>query len=239
MDQKEKILIVDDNEGMRKTLALIFSKKGYETETAGTGQEGLKKGKERYFHLALLDIKLPDMNGVELLISLKEMHPHMSVIMMTAYASVENVIEALNQGASGYLTKPLNMDEVRAIVREALEKQRLIREKMAAEEDLRRANRKILEQQEKIVEEERLKVLLQMAGATAHEMNQPLTALLASIDLLAFYKDDPEELAEKLDIIRDAGKRLADAVKKIRNIRHFKTKAYVGNTKIIDIDQDG
>ena len=238
MDPKEKILIVDDNEGMCKSLALIFSKNGHETETAGTGQEGLRKGRDGSFHLALLDIKLPDMNGVELLISLKEMHPHMSVVMMTAYASVENVVEALNQGASGYLKKPLNMDEVLAIVREAFEKQRLIMEKIKAEEALRRANRKILEQQEKLMEEERLKVLIQMAGATAHEMRQPLTVLLGNIEMLTFYENDSEKFSEALNIIRDAGGRIADIVRKIQNIRHYETKPYAGNSTIINIDQD-
>ncbi|MBW1784272.1 MAG: response regulator [Deltaproteobacteria bacterium] len=85
---------------------------------------------------------------------------------------------------------------------------------------------------------ERLKVLLQMAGATAHEMNQPLTALLGNIDLLAFCKDEPEKLAEKLDTIRDAGRRIADTISKIQNIRHYAIKPYTQDTSIIDIHQD-
>ena len=128
VDRKESILIVDDDESTRKSLTLIFGKKGYETETAGTGREAIEKAQDRFFNLALLDIKLPEVEGVELIAPLKEMHPDMVVIMATAYASLETAVRALNEGASAYITKPLNMDEVLATVREALEKQRLVME---------------------------------------------------------------------------------------------------------------
>ncbi len=112
-----------------------------------------------------------------------------------------------------------------------------ITQRKRMEEDLRKANQKILEQQEKVIEEERLKVLLQVAGATAHEINQPLTALLGNIDLLRLDKDDPERLASHLAEIEAAGKRIADTVRKIQSIRHCDTKPYAGYTTIIDIDQ--
>ena len=128
MDRKENILIVDDDESIRRSLTLIFGKKGYKTETAGTGREALEKAQGKSFGLALLDIKLPDVEGVELIAPLKAMHPDMVVIMITAYASLETAVQALNGGASAYVTKPLNMDEVIANVRETLEKQRLVME---------------------------------------------------------------------------------------------------------------
>ena len=113
-----------------------------------------------------------------------------------------------------------------------------ITERKDMEESLRKANETILEQQKELIEEERLKVLLQMAGATAHEMNQPLTALLGNIDLLKFDKDDPEKMANRLNVIVTAGKRISSTVKKIQNIRHVDTKPYVGDKTIIDINQD-
>ncbi len=128
MKTKYSIIIVDDDESMCRSLTLIFEKKGYETETAGTGREALEKASKRFFNMALLDIKLPDMEGVELLSPLKEMHPDMLVIMVTAYASLETAMRALNEGAYAYITKPLNMDQVLATVRETLEKQRLVME---------------------------------------------------------------------------------------------------------------
>ena len=128
MTEKESILIVDDDESTLKTMALIFDKKGYETETAVTGREAIEQARERFFNLVFLDIKLSDMEGVELLAPFKEMHPDMVVIIITGYASLETAVRALNEGAVAYITKPLNMDEVLVTVREGLEKQRLVRE---------------------------------------------------------------------------------------------------------------
>ena len=77
MDKKESILIVDDDGGTCRMLSLLFGKNGYETETAGTGREALEKTQERFFNVALLDIRLPDMEGTALLAPLKDWHPDM------------------------------------------------------------------------------------------------------------------------------------------------------------------
>ena len=118
-------------------MSLILGGKGYEAETAGTGQEALEKARKGVFDLALLDIRLPDMEGVDLLEPLKEMHPDMPVVMITAYASTETVMRALNGQAVAYITKPMDIDEMLARIEEALEKERLIREKRQVEEALR------------------------------------------------------------------------------------------------------
>jgi len=127
-EEKKSILIVDDDESTWRSLALIFGKKGYETETAETGQEAIEKAQGRFFNVVLLDIRLPDMEGVDLLVPLKEMHPDMALIIVTGYASLKTAVQALNRGASGYITKPLDMDEVLFKVRDVLEKQRLTME---------------------------------------------------------------------------------------------------------------
>jgi len=149
MNKKESILIVDDDESTRRSMALIFGKKGYETETAGTGREALEKAHERFFNLALLDIRLPDVEGIELLATLKEIRPDMAMIMATAHASLETAVQALNKGASAYITKPLNMDEVLAAVREALEKQHLELENRRLYQEIQRelAERKRAEEE--------------------------------------------------------------------------------------------
>ena len=128
MNEKQSILIVDDDESISRSLALTFDEKGYETETAVTGREAIEKARERFFNLAFLDIKLSDMEGVELLAPFKKMHPEMVVIVITGYASLETAVRALNDGAAAYINKPLNMDEVLVTVREGLEKQRLVME---------------------------------------------------------------------------------------------------------------
>jgi len=120
MSEKARILVVDDDEGLRKSLGLIIKRKSYRVETAGTGQEALEKAWGKEINLALVDLKLPDMEGVNLIAPLKEKHPELAVIMITGFASVETAIQALNKGASAYITKPLNIDELCAKVEEAL-----------------------------------------------------------------------------------------------------------------------
>jgi PAS domain S-box-containing protein len=158
--EKANILIVDDDKLIRKTLKLVLEKGGYETEMAVTGQEALERAKERFFNLALLDIRLPDMEGIELLVPLKEMHRDMVVIMVTGYASLETAVRALNEGASAYITKPLKSDELVATVREALGKQRLITEKRWVEESLRESE----ERYRKLFEESNDAILIHQSG---------------------------------------------------------------------------
>lgn len=143
MKGKESILIVDDDKSTCRTLSLIFGKEGYVVETAGTGREALEKAQGRFYNMILLDIRLPDMEGIKLLAPLKKMHPDMVVVMVTGYASMETAVRALNEGASAYLTKPLNMDEVLATTRGALEKQLLVAEKRQADEMLRESSEKL------------------------------------------------------------------------------------------------
>ena len=166
MDEKESILIVDDDESTRRSLTLVFGKKGYETETAGTGQEAIEKARERFFNLALLDIRLPDMEGLELLAPLKEIHPDMVVIMATAYASVETAIRALNEGASAYIHKPLNMDAVLATVSNVLEKQRLVIENRRLYQE---AQRELAERKRA---EEKIKAAYRELEATNRQVQQ-------------------------------------------------------------------
>ncbi|OYD17077.1 hypothetical protein CH333_01965 [candidate division WOR-3 bacterium JGI_Cruoil_03_44_89] len=134
---ENRLLVIDDDPALRETLSDIFQEKGYIVDIASTGREAIDKARQTRFNVALIDIMLPDMEGIELLPPLKEMHSDMAVIMITAYASVETAVRALNEGAFAYIIKPLNMDEVLATIREALVKHRLLREKRQAEEKVK------------------------------------------------------------------------------------------------------
>ena len=109
---QERILIVDDDESTCKMLKLTLNKKGFETDTVGTGSEAIEKVKEKYFNLALLDLRLPDMSGTELIAPLKEINPDMALAIITAYASIESATYAVCEDASFYITKPVNIEEV-------------------------------------------------------------------------------------------------------------------------------
>lgn len=123
-EHKYRILIVEDDENIRKTMENILQQKGYETDTAKTGLEAEKKTKIKFYNLALLDIKLPDMDGTQLLTKLHETTPKMMKIMVTGYPSLENAMEALNQGADAYVIKPVKPEKLLALIEEKLEKQK-------------------------------------------------------------------------------------------------------------------
>ncbi|TSA56520.1 response regulator [bacterium] len=120
---KTRILIVEDDENIRETMKNILQQSGYETDTAKTGREAEQKAKANVYNLALLDIKLPDMEGTQLLAKLHEDTPKMVKIMVTGYPSLENAMEALNQGADAYVTKPVKPEKLLALIKEKLEEQ--------------------------------------------------------------------------------------------------------------------
>ncbi len=123
-ESKPRILIVEDDENIRETMKNILEQNGYKTDTAKTGREGEHKAKKKFYNLALLDIKLPDMEGTQLLVKLQEKTPKMVKIMVTGYPSLENAMEALNQGADAYVTKPVKPAKLLDLIKEKLEEQR-------------------------------------------------------------------------------------------------------------------
>lgn len=118
------MLAVDDDAGIRKTLSKILEKEGYLVETVENGQQAIEASNERFFNVALIDIRLPDMEGTRLLERLKESEPKMVKIIITGYASLQNAIEAVNKGADGYVLKPFDATELLAMIEKHLEKQR-------------------------------------------------------------------------------------------------------------------
>lgn len=132
MENKSSILIVEDDANIRETLNTILQQKGYNTDTAKNGKEAIQKSKAKFFNLALLDIKLPDIEGTKLLTMIHENTPKMVKIMVTGYPSLENAVESLNLGANAYVIKPVKPDKLLALVEEKLEEQRQA-EKMAEE----------------------------------------------------------------------------------------------------------
>ena len=118
-----RILIVDDDETIRKSITTALEEKGYLAETAENGRAAIRKSAKGVYNLALIDIRLPDMDGVQLLTSLKETSPKMVKIIITGYPSLQNAVEAVNEGADGYIVKPIKMGELLAMMKEHLWKQ--------------------------------------------------------------------------------------------------------------------
>jgi len=123
MDEHARVLVIDDDESIRKTLAVILEEKGYLVDTAENGKEAIKKSQAKFYNLALIDIRLPDMEGTKLLTAMREGTPKMVKIIVTGYPSLQNAIEAVNKGADAYVLKPFNMDNVLNTINEHLKKQ--------------------------------------------------------------------------------------------------------------------
>jgi DNA-binding NtrC family response regulator len=116
-----KILVIDDEEIIRLSCQRILTEEGYEVHTRLSGPEGLKLLAEEPFDLAIVDLKMPGMDGIEVLQSIKRDYPQTPVIMITGYATVESAVEAMKSGAFDYLPKPFTPDEVAVVVKKALE----------------------------------------------------------------------------------------------------------------------
>ena len=144
-----RVLIVDDEEYIRLSLSELLSYIGFEVATAANGEDALKKLAENRFDMAFMDIKIPGMNGVELLGRVRKAYPDVSVIMMTGYATVENAVEAVKLGAYDFLRKPYDIEEIKVSINRLLEKKKLEEECKLWEEALHNT----LDELEKKVEE--------------------------------------------------------------------------------------
>jgi DNA-binding NtrC family response regulator len=123
MDETARILIVDDDENIRKVLTTILEEEGYLVDSAETAKKAIEKTRKNFYNIALIDIRLPDMEGIELLTKMKETTPKMRKVIITGYPTLQNAIEAVNRGADAYIVKPFDMDKVLMTIREQLRKQ--------------------------------------------------------------------------------------------------------------------
>ena len=120
MGERARILVIDDDESIRKTITSILEEKGYMVETAENGKEAIEKTNIRFYNLALIDIRLPDMEGTELLDQMRETTPRMVKVIVTGFPSLRNAIEAVNKNADAYLIKPVRIDELLDTIKEQL-----------------------------------------------------------------------------------------------------------------------
>jgi DNA-binding NtrC family response regulator len=123
MGERARILVVDDDESIRKTISTILEEKGYIVNTAENGKEAIEKTNARFYNLALIDIRLPDMEGIELLTRIRETTPPMIKIIVTGFPSLQNAMEAVNKSADAYLIKPVKIEELLSTIQEHLELQ--------------------------------------------------------------------------------------------------------------------
>jgi DNA-binding NtrC family response regulator len=123
LDKPARVLVVDDDENITATIQLILENEGYAVDVAAKGSEAIEKSKNAVYNIALIDIKLPDMDGTELLTRMRDTVPKVRKIIVTGYPSMQNAIDAVNKQADAYIVKPLDVDKLLELVREQLKLQ--------------------------------------------------------------------------------------------------------------------
>lgn len=123
MNKRARILLVDDDFNIRKALSMILTQEGYVVDTAETAEQAIMKSDTDFYHLALIDVRLPDMEGTKLLRLLRVTVPRMRMVIITGFPKADNAIDAINRGVDGYLTKPVNMHQLLKLIEQLLEKQ--------------------------------------------------------------------------------------------------------------------
>ena len=123
MDGDARILIVDDDDNIRKVLVAILEDKGYSLDSVGTAREAIERTEKKVYNLALIDIRLPDMEGIELLTRVRDTTPKMRKIIITGYPTLQNAVDAVNRGADAYIMKPFDVEVVLNTIDEQLRKQ--------------------------------------------------------------------------------------------------------------------
>jgi DNA-binding NtrC family response regulator len=123
LGENARIIIIDDDKSIRQVLKTILEQEGYTVDTADTGKQAILKTNEKAYNLALIDMRLPDIDGIDLILKIKDTTPRMRKIIVTGYPTIQNAMEAVNRQADAFILKPFDVERVLQTIREQLMKQ--------------------------------------------------------------------------------------------------------------------
>ena len=214
MTEALRLLIVDDEEQFRQVLAKRLSRRGVVPEQAGSGEECLALLEKKPMDVVILDVKMPGMDGLEVLQRIKEKCDKTEVILLTGYANTQDGVEGIKSGAFDYLSKPVELDHLAGKIKQAHEK--IVWE---AEREREAEFREKMEQ--RMVAAERLASLGTLAAGVAHEINNPLAIINDSVGWmqLLLSKPDMAEMRIKGQLEKGLGK-IAKSVERAKKVTH-------------------
>lgn len=227
MSTEISLLVVDDDVAARQTLSDVLAEERYIITGAGSLSEAKSKLKDKFYNSVLVDIRLPDGSGLDLLKDIKRLNEEIMVIVFTGYASFESAISAMNEGAFAYIQKPLNLEEVKVTIKKALKMQALSLHNKKLIKDL----------QEKMQEIECLyKVKSEFIQKVSHELRTPLAAMKDSIDLV--YDGSIGKINEEQKEFLSIAKKNVDRLSRLINdvLDFSKLSSHKMKIRIDDVD---
>jgi signal transduction histidine kinase len=206
---RRTLLIVDDEEGPRQSLRVVF-KNEYDLLLAGDGHTALEMARKQRIDAAILDLRMGDMNGIEVLQELKTVDPHIEVIMLTAYETIDSARQALRLGACDYLNKPFDIPAIRTAVANAMERRTLSFEVKANSEKLRELQKELQNQR---LEEAMIRSRGEIYASIIHDINGPLTIISGFLQLINQRIGDESKIeGEELEGMKDRLRRITKQV---------------------------
>src|SRR6202049_3661036 len=176
-----QILVIDDEIGPRESLRMLL-KPNYQVHTADCVEAGIKLLKEKQPDTIVMDIRMPGMTGIEGLRKIREIDPHLSVIMLTGFGALDTAKEALRLGANDYISKPFDAHEMQQVINRSVERTRIHRASDQASGEIKELNNRLLQQ---LAQKERLAALGQASAEFVHDLGNPLTIVWGYVQLLA------------------------------------------------------
>ncbi len=176
-----QVLVIDDETGPRESLRMLL-KPNYQVHTANCVETGIQLLREKHPDAVISDIRMPGANGIDGLRQIREIDPHVAVIMLTGFGALETAQEALRLGANDYLNKPFDAHEMREVVSRNVERTRVHRTGESASSEIKELNNRLLKE---LAQKERLASLGQASAEFVHDLSNPLTIVWGYVQLLA------------------------------------------------------
>jgi len=196
-----QILVIDDEVGPRESLRMLLKPK-YQVHTADCVEAGLKLLREKQPDTIVMDIRMPGMTGIEGLRKIREIDPHLSVIMLTGFGALDTAKEALRLGANDYISKPFDAHEMQEVIGRNVERTRVHRTSESAASEIKELNNRLLKE---LAQKERLASLGQASAEFVHDLGNPLTIVWGYVQLLAkrLEKSEKSEDAQNATSVKE------------------------------------